>query len=120
MGRTRSGIDCVGLPMVVGAEMGLHEYDDSISYRRIATNHDLIRAIGPHSVRIRDLSDLRDADVVVMRHHVFPQHVMMIAHKGPMMTVIHSSVERGKVVEEPLTNDVRRLLITGFRYKDLA
>ena len=119
-GRSKSGIDCIGVPYVVGKELGLHDYDDSLDYGRQAKNFDFMRAMAPFGSRVKDLKDIRDADILVLRIPIFPQHVAMASHIGDRQTIIHASVEARKVVEEHLSDDVRRLLIAAFRYKELA
>lgn len=120
MGRTKSGIDCIGLPYVIGKEMGLHDYDDSVPYSRQARDFDFMRKIAPYGFRVRDMTDLRDGDIIVMRIPIFPQHVVMVSHIGDRQTIIHASVDARKVVEEYLSDEVRRKIIAVFRYKDLA
>lgn len=119
MGRTMNGIDCIGLPYVVGKEMGLHDYDDSVPYSRQARDFDFMRKIAPYGVRVKDGS-IQDADIIVMRIPIFPQHVVIGSHIGDRQTIIHASVDARKVVEEYLTDEVRRKIIAVFRYKDLA
>lgn len=119
-GRTRTGIDCIGVPYVVGKELGLHTYDDSLDYGRQAKNFDFMRAMAPFGFRVKDLKDIQDADILVMRIPIFPQHVGMVGHKGDRQTLIHASVDARKVVEEYLTDEVKRTIIAVFRYKELA
>ncbi len=119
-GRSRNGIDCLGLPMVVGWELGLHEYDDSLDYGRQAKNFDFMDALEPFGTRLKDMKDIRDADILVMRIPIFPQHVVMASHIGNRPTIIHASVDARKVVEEHLSDEVKRLLIAAFRYKGLS
>jgi uncharacterized protein YijF (DUF1287 family) len=104
----------------VGKELGLHTYDDSVDYGRVAKNYDFMRAIAPFGVRVKDLKDIQDADILVMRIPIFPQHVVMASHIGDSPTIIHASVDARKVVEEPLSDKVRRMLIAAFRYRELA
>ena len=118
-GRSRTGIDCLGLPMVVGWELGLHSYDDSIDYGRQAKNFDFMRALSPFGSRVKDLKDIKDADILVMRIPIFPQHVVMASHIGDIPTIIHASVDARKVVEEHMSDDVKRMLIAAFRYREL-
>lgn len=106
--------------MVVGWELGLHDYDDSIDYGREAKSFDFMRALSPFGARVTDLTDIQDADILVMRIPIFPQHVMMASHIGDRQTFIHASVDARKVVEEYLSTDVKRKLIAAFRYKELV
>jgi cell wall-associated NlpC family hydrolase len=119
-GRSRTGIDCIGVPYVVGKELGLHTYDDSLDYGRQAKNFDFMRAMAPFGYRVKDLKDIQDADILVMRIPIFPQHVGMAGRIGDKQTLIHASVNARKVVEEYLTDEVKRTIIAVFRYKELA
>lgn len=119
-GRTKNGIDCIGVPYMVGKELGLHDYDDSLDYGRQARNYDFMRALAPLGVRVRDLTQIQDADILILRIPIFPQHVGMASHIGNRQTMIHASVDARKVVEEYLTDEVKRTIIAAFRYRGLA
>lgn len=119
-GRSKAGIDCIGVPYVVGKELGLHTYDDSLDYGRVARNYDFMRAMAPLGVRVKDLNAVKDGDILVIRIPIFPQHVAIASHIGDWQTIIHASVDARKVVEEHLTDDIKRKVIAAFRYKELA
>jgi cell wall-associated NlpC family hydrolase len=120
LGRTRQGIDCVGLPISVGKELGLHEYPDDVGYRRLSLGADLIKPFAEHCDRISDLNKLQSGDILIMRDTLFPQHVVMVANEQGRVSIIHATVHRGAVVEESFTEDWRRKIITGFRFKGLS
>jgi cell wall-associated NlpC family hydrolase len=119
-GRTRSGIDCVGLLISVGKELGLHDYPDDVGYRRLSTGSDLIKPFVEHCDRIPDLNKLRSGDILIMRDTLFPQHVVMVADDSGRLSIVHATVHRGAVVEESFTDDWRRKIITGFRFRGLS
>lgn len=120
MGRTRTGIDCVGLVIAVGAEMGLHDYPDDVAYTRQSSGQDLLQPFLNHAIRVPRLRDLQQGDILVMKDAFYPHHVGFLALRGRQQSFIHSSVHQGKVVEDVLTDEVRRLVITGFKFKALA
>lgn len=119
-GRSHTGIDCIGVPYMVGKELGLHSYDDSVDYGRIAKSYDFMRALAPLGVRVKDMTQIKDGDILIMRIPIFPQHVVMASHIGDRPTIIHASVDARKVVEEDMSDEIKRKLIAAFRYKDLA
>lgn len=113
-GRTRHSIDCVGLVIAVGSELGLHDYPDDVRYSRISTGPELIKPFEQYMDRIRDLADLRPGDVVLMKDTLYPQHVGIMSSKT---NVIHATVHKRRVVEEPLVGDFRAKLLRGYRFK---
>ncbi len=118
-GRSREGIDCVGL--ILKAFDGIHDYPDDYIYTRTATNRELEQIFARHSQRVlftqAGLEGLQDADVLVMRDNMFPQHVGLMATRGGHRTLIHASVADRRVVEENVTLEHRRLAISAFRIR---
>lgn len=119
MGRTGTGIDCVGLVVTVGKMLGLHEYPDDIQYSRQSVGSDLIKPFAQFAERIKNLTGLKDGDVLIMKDAFFPHNVGFMASNGDMKTIIHACVHRGKVVEDTYTEDFKKRLITAFKFKGL-
>lgn len=122
MGRSRTGVDCVGLILAACAPFPeIHDYDDAHKYTRRSTSRELEEIFARHSARVPlgpgGLEQLQDADVLIMRDTVFPQHVGMIATRHGQRTLIHASVAARAVVEENLTQEHRRLAIAAFRIR---
>ncbi len=113
-GRTHTSIDCVGIPIVVGRELGLHDYDDSFNYSRKSTGPELMRVFDKHCARIKDLAELDAGDIVIFKDLLFAQHVGIMSGKDK---VIHATVHKGRVVEEGLVGDLRSKLLRGYRFK---
>ena len=124
MGRTRGGIDCIGLIYVVGLKFGLHSYEDKVLYTRLSSGLEMTRHFRKHGVHVPlgpgGLDALHDADVILLRDRVMPQHVGMIATKGGHRTLIHAAIVNRGVMEETLSDEHRRLAITAFRFPALA
>jgi cell wall-associated NlpC family hydrolase len=121
-GRGREGIDCVGLILKACEPFPeIHDYDDAYIYTRTATSGELEAIFARHSTRVRlgpgGLEALQDADVLIMRDTVFPQHVGLVATRGGHRTLVHASVAARRVVEENLTDEHRRLAIAAFRIR---
>ncbi len=100
--------------------LGLTKYPDLIRYKRIATAPDLIHHYAEHMVRLPMIDDMQPGDIVVMRGPGYPNHVAYVGDRGNRLSLIHATVGDGKVVEDIITDDVRRLFIAAFRFKELV
>lgn len=118
--RSRDSIDCIGLTICVAKTLGLTDYPDQIRYKRIATAPDLIHHYAEQMVRLPVFDELLPGDIVVMRGPNYPNHVAFIGDRGERLSLIHATVGDGKVVEDIMTDDVRRLFIAAFRFKELV
>jgi len=123
-GRTRVGIDCLGLVLVPAFELGLCEYPDNYNYPRQSTSRELIEISRQWAQEIRlgpgGLEDLPDGDVIVLRDKVFPQHVGMMTTLNGHRSLLHSSLAHRRVVEEYITDDHRQRALTSFRFRAFA
>ena len=119
MGRTKTGIDCVGLVIVVGRNLGLHDYPDDVAYTRQSVGSDLLKPFIKYGERVSNLNDLKDGDILIMKDAFFPHHVGLLASNGDMKTLIHACVHRGKVVEDTLEEFRWKKVMTAFKFKGL-
>lgn len=122
MGRTRLGIDCVGLIVEVGKKFNLHQYPDDVNYTRHSNGQAILEPFMQYGSKVPlegSFDVLQDADVLILRELRFPQHVGIVASKDGIKTLIHASIRRGRVVEDHL-EDFLHQTIGAFRYKDLA
>lgn len=119
MGRTETGIDCVGLIITVGKRLGLHDYPDDIAYTRQSMGRDLIQPFVRHGERVPDLTGLKDGDILIMKDMLFPHHTGFLASSGDTKTIIHACVFRGVVVEDTMVEDDWKKVITAFKFKGL-
>ena len=91
-GRTRHGIDCVGLIVRVAHDLGLSGYDET-GYARLARGRSLIAALEAHC---RKVTDPQPGDVVCFRYDSNPQHVGMLTdHPGGGLGLIHANAKAG-------------------------
>lgn len=98
-GRTREGIDCIGLPVVVGAALGLSKYDVQAYGREPKSLLDHFTKAG--SVRI-DPKKAGDGDLIAFHQKGYPCHCGILSTRNGGRTVIHASMKDRKVVEEPM------------------
>ena len=116
-GRGKTGIDCAGLIIVVGKEIGyLSEGFDKTNYSR--------RSHGPQFLNVfreslieKNNNLLLPGDVVVLREDIYPCHSGIIGYKYDRLTLIHSIAEHRKVIEEDLEQNGRhKHIIATFEF----
>lgn len=101
-GRTRNGIDCVGLLIVVAHRLGISDFDID-GYSRLPSNRMMQRMMREHLDEIT-MADVLAGDVVHMAFGMQPHHLAVVTEKQPF-SIIHSDAERGRVVEHVIDND---------------
>lgn len=99
-GRSRGGIDCAGLVIVVGNELGLIDYDTT-DYQRRTTGPEFMYHF-KMNLETKRLADAQPGDVMLFRDKQFPCHSVILGEKKGRLTLIHAIVTRRMVVEEPL------------------
>lgn len=124
-GRSREGIDCVGLVLLAGYSLGLCDYPDDYNYSRRSSDRELIRLARQYGTEVRlgpgGLEALGDGDMVVLRDTAYPQHVGLMATSQGQRTIIHASVAHRMVLEEIINDEDHRLrALTAFKFRALA
>lgn len=117
-GRGRDGIDCVGLLVMVGRDLGVSDADET-GYRRAPEGQGFPARLTPHMSPIR-VTEAGPGDVLVFRDPLYPCHVGIRAARDGVATVIHAHVGRRVVQEEPLTGDLRARVTHAFRVPGLV
>lgn len=110
LGRDRNGLDCVGLIVVVARELGV-EFDDFLGYGRQSKDASMLT----HFERVADrvlVSDAAIGDILLLSERRWPGHCGFL---GPG-TLVHSSITRRRVVEEPLSS-VPGSVVGAFRVR---
>lgn len=99
-GRSRLGVDCVGLCLCVAQELSFKVEDIRI-YPRQIDGSKLMAYLGQHLQPVcRDQT--RVGDIGLFRDKGFPVHVGFMARERGVETVIHAHAGRRKVIEEPI------------------
>ncbi len=99
-GRSRFGVDCVGLCFCVARELGM-KVQDITGYPRRSDGHQLMSHLSTSLTSIEPGCG-QVGDVALFRDCGLPIHVGFLAQRKGFMTVIHAHARRRKVVEEPL------------------
>jgi cell wall-associated NlpC family hydrolase len=100
-GRDQSGIDCVGLLILVGRDIGL-ELDDTIAYSFDPNAPLMSKFVFGQSVR-RKFSPLQSGYIAIFKQSIFPMHTGIITMDGPHPSVINANARARAVIEQPLT-----------------
>lgn len=91
-GRSRRGLDCVGLLVMVCRDLGISDYDES-GYERLAKGRSLINAI---EARCRKVTQPQPGDVLCFRYDANPQHVGIATdHPHGGLGMIHANARAG-------------------------
>lgn len=101
MGRNRAGVDCVGLLIVTATHFGIPHYGDEVNYRRTPEDGKLVKLLTSQMIIRRP--PLKIGMAVVIRDPIQPCHVGIIGERYGELSLIHASVLKRKVYEEPWT-----------------
>jgi hypothetical protein len=98
-GRSRLGVDCVGLVQKVGDKFGA-KYVDLSGYSRMSNNVTFLRHLRKFT-KPAPISGNKVGMIGVFRQVVYPCHVGIFSEKNGVIQIINSRADRRKVVEEP-------------------
>ena len=87
-GRTRRGVDCVGLVVMVARELGISDYDFT-RYERRPDGSFLTHFRANATERAR-VADARPGDLMVLADSLYPCHVAIRAEQRGEPTLIHA------------------------------
>lgn len=112
-GRSRAGVDCVGLAIKVAHALGLSSFD-VIDYSR-QPDPVMMRALLAEHMDAIPVAGALPGDLVLMRFEIAPQHVAFLSDIG----IIHAYAQARKVVEHRLDSQWQSRIVGAYRYKGL-
>lgn len=117
-GRNRAGLDCVGLVLAVGWELGLvaHDYD---GYGPTPDGVMMRGEMGRHMVRI-PVAEMRQGDVLLMRFELHPQHVAIVTELPEGLAIIHAHSRARRVVEHVIDATWRARTVGAYAWPGVA
>ena len=118
LGRSRTGVDCIGLMLLAAREAGC-DLPDPAPYAREPQGTRLLEGILGHAARVTAPAP---GDVLLFRMGLYGGHVG-IASIHPAWGVpacIHAYAPRRQVVEQPMDTELRSALIGAFRLPSLS
>jgi cell wall-associated NlpC family hydrolase len=104
LGRSREGLDCIGLVLVAARACGI-EADDPAPYAREPSSQRLREEIAAALDPV-PIAEARPGDVLVFNLGLYAGHIGIRAHHPGyrVPSVIHAYAPRRRVVEEPLAS----------------
>jgi hypothetical protein len=103
-GRSRQGVDCAGLVVLVGRGLGLADYDTQAYGRRPEGDQGFVR----HFRVAMDALPLTEAwpgDVLVFADAAYPCHSGFLTEKHEVPHLLHVHALRRQVIEEPYAGE---------------
>lgn len=110
-GRSRWGIDCIGLVIAVCRDLKLGEYD----FTAYSREPDGVTLIGEISRYCTPITDFGVGDLLVFRLRALPQHCGIVTDLPDGLGLIHAYQTIGKVAEHNLTDWWHERIVAGFR-----
>ena len=109
------GVDCGGLIIGVGKELGLLDFDTS-AYGRIPDGQKL-RALCEQHLLNKPVTDILPGDVLLMRFTRHPQHLAIVGDCGDPFSLIHAYADAGRCVEHGADPKWRRRIVATYSFK---
>ncbi len=97
-GRTKEGLDCVGVVIKVGSELGLLDYDVS-DYQKRTSGHSFLHYMREAKLVSKNWKKRAVGDILLMHDQHFPCHLALLSCDLPQ-TIIHAHSSRRCVLEE--------------------
>jgi hypothetical protein len=117
LGRSREGLDCIGLVLLAARECGIMA-DDPAPYAREPASHRLRAGLASALDEV-PIAEARPGDVLVFNLGLYAGHIgiraVHPAYRVP--SVIHAYAPRRRVVEEPLATIEMGTLTGVFRLR---
>lgn len=114
-GRGRAGIDCIGLVVRVGQDLGL-PITDMQGYKRTPEAHKFLEHVREQSEFV---SQPEPGCIGLFRERHFPCHIGIFSEKHGEIHLIHSYLPTGKVMEEHFAHQWINALVEVRKYKGL-
>lgn len=117
-GRSRSGIDCLGLVVLVAKELGIADTDEK-TYSRRPDGKELLNRFREEMNEI-PLTEIRPGDVLMFADNAYPCHVAFVSEKHGEIYIIHAHATRRKVLEERYAYEWPDKARKAFRFREAA
>jgi cell wall-associated NlpC family hydrolase len=117
LGRTRHGVDCVGLILLAFRDAGF-PLADVDPYARGHRGDELLDRVAQHGRRI-GIDQIADGDLLVFSDEIYVAHIGIASTWQGQPAVVHAKAAHRKVHEEPLTFHMGATLRGAFRHPAL-
>lgn len=102
-GRNALGVDCCGVVIKTGQNLGLTTYDTT-DYHRRTSGEAFVHHFRDAGLIEKHKSQIREGMVVVTTDKNFPCHCGIIVKRRGQLHMLHAFLSRRKVVVEPLVH----------------
>jgi hypothetical protein len=117
-GRSREGVDCIGLPVCVRAALGLPAMD-SEGYAKRSAGTEMLDYCRANMVAV-DRSSIQPGDVLVQMHGV-TRHIAIVGdYPGGGLSIIHAHLPNKKVAECRLDDSFMAYVRGCFRFPEVT
>lgn len=113
LGRSRNGLDCIGLVLLAARNVG-RDLPDPAPYAREPQGTRLLDGILAHATRIAEIAP---GDVLLFRMGLYGGHVGIASVHAAwdVPACLHAYAPRRQVVEQPMDAELRTALLGAFR-----
>lgn len=109
-GRSRTGLDCIGLLVAVGRDLGLSVEDTDREYRKTPDIKLFLDMIRRQTVE-GSMNYIRTGSILMLRQGVYPCHCgFAVFDPGVTPSFIHAATLKRSVVEEPLAQHMANVI----------
>ncbi len=117
-GRTRAGIDCVGLCVMVARGLDLSNYDIT-AYENTTHQRGFLQHFDANAWQLQ-LTETQPGDMVVFTDPVHPCHVGILSERFGVPYVIHAVARLRVVCETPYAGNWERCAVAAYAYPGLV
>lgn len=114
-GRSRAGIDCVGLVVQVARALDLSDYDHT-AYGRRAQGQGFVEHFRANMDSVA-IPEAGPGDVLVFADQAYPCHCGILSERLDRPHLIHAHVLRRQVIEEPYAGEWLAKIKFAFRFR---
>ncbi len=112
-GRSRAGVDCIGLLVLIAQDLGLSVFDQT-DYSHQPDGQRLQAALEAH---LTPVAVPAPGDVLLIRFQQLPQHVALLVDGGD---IIHAYAQARRVVRHRLDDLWRSRMVRAYRFPGVA
>ena len=108
-------VDCAGLVVGVGRELGLLAFDTR-AYGRLPDGQQL-RALCDAHLAAKPVAEIGPGDVLLLRFTRHPQHLALVGDRGAPFSLIHAHAEAGACVEHGADARWLRRIVAAYAFR---
>ena len=117
-GRSRAGVDCAGLVVLVARALELADHD-STAYGRRAQGQGFVEHFRAHMDGVA-ITQARPGDVLVFADQAYPCHCGFLTERLERPHLLHAHATRRRVIEEPYAGEWPAKIKFAFRFRSLG